>query len=185
MGLTLVSPATVTLVSMAEVRVACRLLSDDVSQDDQLALILPAAIEAVERWTGMVFGLATWRLSMRRFADMIELPCWPVFEVLSVKYRDIAGALQLLGSEVWEADLGGSPQAVLRAHNAAWPAVKDMVDAVEVEFRAGYDPAEGTPALPAQAKRAVLGMAAELFDMGLAAPMPQGVQDALWALRRF
>lgn len=181
MGLRQIVPPAALPVSLAEARTIVGVHEADTSHDARLGLLLPAAVEAVERFTGLALAPQTWRLTLDAFSDAIELPRWPVSAVTTVNYRDPAGDAQVVGGSVWQADLESEPARVVRRVGQAWPKTLDAVNAVWIDFACGW----AAGALPAGLKRAVLGMTTQMFDFGIYAEMPAGVSEALMSWRRW
>lgn len=174
MGLTLITPATVPPVTLADARTVCRIEASETSFDPLLTLLLGAAVDELAAFTGQALGEQGWRLSLDQFTDTIELPRGPATAVASVGYYDIAGTLQTLSPAIYTIDLVTNPQWLVLNSGKSWPELLDAVNVVRVDFTAGYSPATLPPGL----KGAVLGLIAHRWDNGAAATIPAGVLDA-------
>ena len=72
MGLTLITPATVSPVSLAEAKVLCRM--DYGAADAELGLLLPAAVSALGEFIGQPLGEEVWKLTLMRSARRSSCP---------------------------------------------------------------------------------------------------------------
>lgn len=156
MGLTLVTPATDTPVTLAEAKAWCRV--DGTADDDALNMSLAAATGQVEDFTGKALAEQTWLLALDDFSDVIELPRGPVLAVTSITYLDATGDEQLLDPSIYTLDLVSNPQRIVRNCGESWPEVSGAVNAVSIVFTAGY------ATLPAPIKMSILMLVAQWFD---------------------
>lgn len=176
-GLTLITAAADMAVSLAEAKAHCGIEVDDF--DTLLTGYIDGATAAAEAFTGQAIRPQTWQLALDDFADAIELPRGPVTEVSEVTYLDEDGASQTLATSSYVIDLVSNPARVVRDSDATWPDVDDVVNAVTIEFVAGY----GT--VPGDIKQALLQAVAAWFaDRATAGALPKGAQDLLWRYRR-
>lgn len=72
------------------------------------------------------------------FDDRIELPLPPLVTVDQVRYRDTAGAWQVLSTSVYGVSLYGVCGMIYRKDGQSWPDVDANPDAVEIAFTCGY-----------------------------------------------
>lgn len=170
MGLSLITPAAGSPVTLAEAKAVCGI--EGSAHDALLALLMPAAVDHLAEWLGTPLGVAGYRLTLDGFSDAIELPKGPVNAVSAVGYLDAASAPQVVSPAVYSLDLVNTPQWVVRNSDASWPTVLDAVNVVTVDFTAGYG---ATIALPAGLKLAVLGLIKHWFENGGDAKVPDGV----------
>ena len=89
-----------------------------------------------------------YRLTVDSFPEAIELLLPPVTSVESVKFIDINGDQQTLDPQDYFLDSVSEPGYLVPSNSRAWPATQDRINAVEVEYTAGY-PA-GTVPTPIQ-----------------------------------
>lgn len=138
MGLTLVEAATVWPVSVEEAKQHC-FATDTSDFDTLLARLIKAATAHAERYTGRTFAVQTWRLTLDAWpaSGAIELPRGPVTDA-TVRYYDEAGDVQDLAPAATVLDLASDPQWIVLAEGEDWPELVDGINAVEVEFVAGY-----------------------------------------------
>lgn len=136
MGLSLITPPVGAVVPIAAVRTYCGV--EDESRDDLLADLLLAAEEHVGGLVGQGLGAAGYRLTLDAFSDAIELPIGPVTGVAAVGYYDAEGLAATVDAGDYALDLVSRPQWVVLNEDASWPETLGAVNAVWVEFTAGY-----------------------------------------------
>lgn len=160
MTLSLITPAASPPVSLATVK-AWAGVEDD-SFDPVLDAMRLAAIGHVEEVLGRALGVQTWRLTLDAFSDAIELPRGPVLGVAanSFKYIDPAGAPQVVPAETYSLDLVSTPGWIVRNEGASWPEALDRVNAVQVDFEAGWT----ETLLPPAMRAAVCMLAVNWFE---------------------
>lgn len=113
----------------------------DGSDDDALILsLIRAARMHAEGYTHRAFVRQTWRVTLRWFPSVIELPVMPVRSVTSVQYVDTAGVTQTLAVALYQVDLTTSDRVlIMPAFGETWPSTRgDTFDAVTIEFVAGH-----------------------------------------------
>lgn len=158
MGLVLVTPATALPVSLATVRAFCAV--EDGSRDSLLGTLLAGVCAHAGRFLDRSLGEAGYRLVLDTFSDAIELPVGPVFGSPAVRYLDTAGVQQTVDSALYTLDLSSNPQWVVLNDGEDWPETLEAVNAVSVEFTAGWTEAT----LPPDVKAAVGLCVAAQFD---------------------
>lgn len=135
-----------------DARLQCRVVGS--AHDDLFAMLIPAACEWVEAYTGRALLERVYTLAFDRFpcaGEYIELPRAPLASAsITFKYRDAAGDLQTLASTVYRVERGTGerpqPARVLLAVDQAWPTATDgLSDTVLIEFPAGYANAAAVP----------------------------------------
>ena len=171
MGLTLITPASSLPVTAAQVKLLTRI--DDTAFDDLLGLLLPAAHRAIGELAGASLGEQAWQLTLDAFSDAIELQRGPVTAVSAVGYTDPDGAAQVVDPAIYTIDLASTPQWLVRNADSAWPTPLDRINAVTVDFTAGWTDAT----LPDDLRLAVAGLVQHWFESGPAAPIPAGVTN--------
>jgi uncharacterized phiE125 gp8 family phage protein len=163
MPLTLVTPSDEEPVSLDEMKQ--HLKREDVSDDDEyIDSLIRAARELIEQSTGCAFVDQTWRLTLRDWpcSGFVRLPRNPLLEVVSVTYRDTAGAYQTLQENVGYFVDAASEPGTIDAGNGCWPITGCYADAIVVVFRAGYLDLESSRSgdIPDRAKLAIKHLAA-------------------------
>lgn len=177
MGLTLITAATTLPVTLAEAKAHCGV--EDGAHDAVLNALLKSACAWVGTQLDRALGEATWLLTLDTFSDWIELPRGPVTAITAFSYLDPAGAQQTVDSSRYTVDLTSTPQGLARNSDEVWPEVLDAVNAVAVEFTAGWD----ADTLPQELRLAVLRCVAVQFnDRGAAFPDVSELTEAYQSL---
>lgn len=120
----------------------------DISTDDTLIdLLIKAAREEVETYTGRAFVKRTYRADIPRFFDVMELPHPPVIAISGIQYYTATSpaALTTLATSNYTLDRN----RVIRSYDGTWPAVDPVPNAVQITYTAGY-PATSSPEVPAE-----------------------------------
>jgi uncharacterized phiE125 gp8 family phage protein len=175
------TPPTAEPVSLAEAKAHLRVnWSDD---DALITAYAKAARSGVEAYLKAACLATTYQLKLDRFPATIELPVGPVLTAdgFSIKYLDDAGDEQTLAAGKYKVSLG--ERAIVRpSYGNTWPSTRAELDAVTVEFVAGWPEAN----LPAVIKAAVLLWLGDLYSnrentlLGTAAiKMPTGIEALL------
>jgi hypothetical protein len=164
-ALTLVAGPAVEPLTLADAKNWVRHDPDDSSQDAVYTPLIKAARQACEGVARIALVTQTWRLTLDRFpgyggagfggqgspdywrlgpdADprVVRLPRPPLQSISSVKYLDMAGALQTLATSEYVVDLDSQPGRIAPAFGKFWPPTYPVPNAVQVQFVAGYGPA--------------------------------------------
>lgn len=169
MHLLVVTPP-LPVVTLTEAKAHLR--RDDEDDNDLVAAYLAAAqgsIDGPPGWLGRALGLQTLELHCEGFLglDCLTLPCPPFVDMVSIGYRDHAGAWQMLDPALVETTPWGRIQAV---PGQTWPTPLYGRSTVRIRYRAGYpdmpgeDGAPATSTLPAPIRAAILMMTADLYE---------------------
>lgn len=162
MGLVQLTPPDEEPLTYEEAKAHLR-LTDDAEKDLVTVLIL-AAREHAEARTRRAFVSQVWRLTLDAFPRTergdrpIVLAKGTLQEVVSVQYRDAAGALVPLDPTAYVVDASAAPGRIHPAYGTRWPTTRCEPNAVQVEFRAGYGPATKVPASLKAAMKLHLGL---------------------------
>ena len=161
--LEVVTDATESVISVADFKLAARVMTDTV-EDTFIESIIRSAQVMVENHTGL--SLAPRVLRMRA-------SCWPapgtglvlwyptVTEVTSVEYLDDAGDLQTLPVAYYDADIEGNLlPAISLAYTQTWPVLRHHPAPVRVNYKAGMPSASCPPPL----RDAVRMIAQDLYE---------------------
>jgi hypothetical protein len=145
-----------------EVKTYSRITSG--TADDKLIdRLIASARRHVENFTHRQLICATWTLAVDRFpaivwgvrapamqplvldnlwfrpgVDSIHLNIGPVASVSSLKYLDTTGTQQTLATDRYFVDTVTEPGRVTPVYGSSWPAALFRVNAVQVQFVAGY-----------------------------------------------
>lgn len=146
MTLKLTTARTLQPITRAEAKLHLRV---DASDEDALidALIVAATDDAEHLMSRAVLP-QTWTLYLDDFcADQIDLQRPPVTAITTVKYLQASdGALTTLPDTEYTLAAGSDYTArVLPAYGKAWPATRDMPEAVQIAFVCGYANAAAVP----------------------------------------
>lgn len=139
MPLRRVSGPSVEPVSLAEAKLHLR---EDLTESDTLiTALITAAREQAEHRTGRSLVTTTWLHTEDQFPEAIRLRMTRVLSVTQLRYRDPAGAWQVLSGSSYTLD-NGSEYAnwVYPAAGFSWPATWDQPNGVEVTYTAGFGP---------------------------------------------
>jgi uncharacterized phiE125 gp8 family phage protein len=111
-----------------------------------IAGYVEAARTMAEVFTGRAFVTQTWELVIDKFPTMeIRLPLPPLQSVASIKYDDGGGSEQTLPQSGYEVDNISQPGWVVPA-TSGWPTnLWQGINAVRIQFVAGYPPGTGSP----------------------------------------
>ena len=114
-------------------------LKVSVSTDDALITrLIQVAREFCEDYTNRSFITTTWQLYLDIFPEVIYLERTPNPTVSWVKYYDETPTLQILGTANYTKDEVGEPGRIRLADGYTWPTIKVMLNAVQVQYTAGY-----------------------------------------------
>jgi uncharacterized phiE125 gp8 family phage protein len=163
----IVTPAASLPVTRSDAKAEFRI--ETTHYDDEIDRKLAVATEEVEEECRLQLLNATWKLILDRFPESdhcgpgeILIEKCPVASITSVVYVATDGTTTTLATSDYRTDLVGFPARIQPAFGLAWPATRDVSNAVTVTFVAGY----GASAIsaPARTKQAVLCRARELFE---------------------
>lgn len=148
-------------VTLADFRAHTR---SDAGGDDSYVedILIPAARETCEDLCWRSFIETQWRLTLDEFPAAITVMRSRLLSVLSVRYRDTTGAWQTLAATEYQVDTRSEPGRITTAYGKSWPSTYNEMNAVEVNFSAGYGPNAGD--VPHKTKLAILILAAHWFE---------------------
>lgn len=158
---TITAPTLLSLVSLAEMRLHCKLDPDGGGthpDDSQLQIALAAAHRMAEHHTGAAIGAQVREIALDAFPDgPIKLKPGPVSSITSVKYLDTASVEQTMDSADYSLDDYSTPAWLVPAYGTLWPVTLDAANAVKVRF------ACGTNAIDPAIKAALLLLVGHLY----------------------
>jgi uncharacterized phiE125 gp8 family phage protein len=168
-------------LTVADARDQCGIAATETGFDSQLGVIIAAAVDQVERWTGTKLAEQTVVLKTGDWADLERVPVGPVSEVVSITYRDSTGATQTLPTSVYELHGAGTLRPSIQLQDGqSWPALLANASAVTVTLTCGY------AALPGAVRIALLMLIAQWFENrgavnvgNIVNDMPNGPRDLL------
>jgi len=146
MSLKLITPASELAVSLAEAKLHLRVTAS--AEDALIEALIVAATEMAEQATnGTAIMPQTWELTLDAFPPSFKLEVTPVASISSIKYFDADGVQQTLDSALYTLDAARdqAPAYVVPAYGTSWPATRNQVNAVTLQFVAGYANAAAVP----------------------------------------
>ena len=143
MTLKLITPPAEEPVTLAEVKVQCRVDSDITADDTLLTGLAVAAREACEHELGRALIEQVWERTLDVFpCGGIALGMPPVSEIVAVTYIDVDAVEQTLATSAYTLDNATDSEAfALPAAGTDWPDTGEYLNAVKVRFKAGFGPA--------------------------------------------
>lgn len=126
------APAVTLEQARAQVRADCE------DEDTLLTALIDVATQAAADRLQRALVPTRYRLTVDSFPAAIELIMPPIISVESVKYIDIDGVKQTLDPQDYYLDSVSEPGYLVPAADRAWPVTQDRINAVEVEYTAGY-----------------------------------------------
>lgn len=118
-----------------------------------------------QSWTMTLDGFPCARGGDRPISPLaraIEVPLPPLITVDAIKYLDAVGSELTLAPSAYRVQMQGRMPALIHpAPGVSWPATFDTVDAVTVDFTAGYG---GPEALPPKIRSLALLMITHLYE---------------------
>ncbi len=134
--------------------------TDCADEDVLMAAYIEVATQAASDRLQRSLVPTRYRLTVDSFPDALELLMPPITSVESVKYIDINGDQQTLDPQDYFLDSVSEPGYLVPSSTRAWPCTQDRINAVEVEYTAGY-PA-GT--VPTPIKQWILLAIGDLYE---------------------
>jgi len=171
-------------VTVDEVKAA---LNVDFTDDDALIeAFIGAAVDAVEKMTGLQLMTQTWQMAFEDPATIVDLPRLPVQSVSSIIFYDsdnVSASASVSDYYLFGDDRSAwmEPKA-----NAVWPAHYARADAITIVWVAGY---ESASEVPDALRQAVKMLTCHFYEnrsaVGKAmAEVPLGVQSMIGLYRR-
>lgn len=155
-------PPAAEPITLAEALVHLRETADGGANDAYITSLITVARTACEDRIERSLIATPWTLRLDAFPDAIELTPAPVVEVTAVSYLDTEGAEQTVDLADTYLDKASEPAWLLPAPGVTWPATLDRVNAVTVEYTAGYGP--NGASVPAPLKHWILLALTELYE---------------------
>lgn len=174
-GPVLVTPATVTPVSLNEAKLHLRVAFPDdegnVPASDEDAIIqafIDAAVSYLDGPQGILGRCLveqTWRADFSGFEQRLCLPFGPVISVVSVTWRNADGQIATVDDDNYllQADAGGNTYLVFRS-GYNFPSSLAEFDPIAVTFKAGYPLVDEKPTTPSALKVAILLLVGTWFE---------------------
>lgn len=161
-SLQVTTPPAAEPITLAEAKLHLRV--DHAEDDTYITTLIEAARDWAECFTSRAIITQTFKMYLRTFPGFggIVVPRAPVISLTSIIYYDQNNTLQTLDPAVYETDFVREPGRIDRVFGQVWPSVYPRVNAVCVEFVAGYGAAGAN--VPAGLRRAILQRLTELYE---------------------
>lgn len=171
-GIRVISSPTIEPVTVEEVENHLRLERYGPDRD-WVVMMIPAAREWCEGWTGRALAPATFELAASAWPLRLELPMSPISAVTSVIYTDGDGIPTLLDTSDYILDNFADPARLDTAYGLTWPTLQAVTNGIRIRYVAGYSrpgpvdegsPTVDTPPLPASIRAAILLVLGHLYE---------------------
>lgn len=144
-------------LSLNEAKAQIRKELTETDEDDSINAWIVAARQACEQFTRRSLITQVWELFLDEFPDttkgIIKLP-WPNLRAVThIKYYDTDGVQQTLSTSLYQTDIKSVPGRVSPAYNESWPDTRELLNAVEIRYSAGYG--DAASAVPGPIKQAM------------------------------
>src|SRR5262245_11010801 len=163
MALRLITAPAVLPLTLTEVKQHLRV--DYTEADDLITAYIEAATSYVQgefSYTGRALVTQTWQLVIDHFpVHEIKIPLPPLQSITSIEYDGTDGLPIILATDQYAVDDSSEPAWIVPT-TAGWPtAVLNAINAVRIEFIAGYPATSDSPPdlranIPASIKQALL-----------------------------
>lgn len=160
------TPPVALAVTLAAAKETLRIDESDTSLDASITLWIKAISGEARQKLRRSLTTQGWRLTLDAFEDALRLDNAPIVAVTSIKFFDTANVLQTLHPDDYIVDVVSEPGYVVPANGKAWPATYDRVNAVIVDYTAGYG--DTADSVPAEIQQYILAKLALQFDGGAA-----------------
>lgn len=125
--------------------------------DTLIEALIVAARDYAEVYTRRAIPSCTYRLYLDAFPCLIELAMPPVRSVSSIVYVDDDGDETTLATDQYTVDTKTEPARITPAYGLSWPTARCQLNAVYVEFAAGWASAADVPRGIKQAMLLMIG----------------------------
>ena len=153
-----VPPATEPL-TLTEVKAHLRV--DGADSDTLLTAQIQAAREHAETYLNRALITQTVQARYDYFTEDMYVPKPNLQSVTSVKYIDTNGVEQTLNATLYKVDTFSVPGRIVPAYGEIWPSVRNEINAITIEYVAGYADAD---AVPQAIKQALLLHIGHMFE---------------------
>lgn len=123
-------------VTVAEAKLRLRI--DGTSDDTDLQMMIEAATQLASTFTRRSIATDSRRVTLDAFPSEIALQFPPIVSVTNITYIDTNGVTQALDSNQYVLDSISEPGWILPANGTTWPETQDTINAVVVNYTAGY-----------------------------------------------
>jgi len=146
-------------VTLEEAEAHLRFECDDDIQTELLQRCINSATKYAEDYTGLSVREQEIEIALNEFPECgIKLPKHPILEINSVKYIDRDGVEQTVDANNYFVDDYEYKPELRPVHGFSWPSTRKQVNAVKVNYNAGYEDAY----VPDGIKSAILLLVSDL-----------------------
>ncbi len=171
MALTLITAPTVSPISLQQAKDHLRISHSDDDTKVQFCIDSATAfVDGEDGFLGRCLVTQTWELTIDTFPEAeIKIPLPPLQQVLTVSYDDSDGNGQTVAPADYYVDVASEAAWLVPITGFTWPTTLDGVNAVRVQFIAGYPPTTDSPPdlagnVPASIRQAMLLMIGSYFE---------------------
>jgi len=156
-------PAT-TPISLVEVKDFLRLDTADTLEDAFLTLLIEAAVDFVEKYTGREMINKTFKTYRQSFNESTEVRRSKLQSITSINYYDSTEALVTVSGAVYAHTDASDYSRIYVQANQSWPStgLSGRLNPVEITFVAGYGPSAAD--VPAALRRGMLEHVLYLYE---------------------
>ena len=160
-------------VTLAELRTDLGMHHTD--HDTLLGNLITAAREWCENYTRRAFVWQTLVMRMDCFPAVILLPKPPFRQMVAIRYEDGSSPSAEVDAANYEVDGVSAPARVTPVFGGVWPTPNLQLNAVHVEWIAGYPPSDDSPTdyaanVPQGIKQAIRLLARQMYEDSSKAP---------------
>jgi uncharacterized phiE125 gp8 family phage protein len=150
-----------TVVNLTEAK--AQMVVNHDTDDTLIGFLISAATRELQVLAGRQFVDATFKMYLDEFppGDSIRIPRSPLDSVTSVTYVDGNGVTQTFSTDDYDVDTKGKRGSIRLADGSVWPTTKFTLNAVTIEFVAGYGAATVVPDVH---KQAILVVVSDLYE---------------------
>jgi len=158
--------------------------------DGYIEALTLAAAEACENFQSRKYMQAGKVLKLDEFPEdgVIRPPWAPLIQVDSIQYVDTDGATHAVDSGDYDVDTESEPGRITPAFNESWPATRPEINAVTINYQAGYATADEVPDAVKHAIKLLVGHYYEHRESASEVKLQeisQGIQSLLGPTRVF
>ena len=188
MNLTLVTAPLIEPVTLTEAKNHMRVELDE--DNTLIEGLIVAARQHAERFLKRQLITATWKLELDAFpANEIRVPLPPMQSsteafTMTVKYVNTEGTQTTWDSGEYDVDVRAEPGRIRPAYGYTWPSIRSQINAVEVNYQAGYG--DAVTDIPEGIRLAIKILVAHWYEnrqvvSGLQTnTIPLGAESLLW-----
>lgn len=161
MALVLTEAPAAEPISVSEAKAFLRVDGDD--ENALIGSLITTARSLIERTLGLALITQSWSYFLDAWPGSlcVVLPIAPVQSVTAIKLYDSSGTPTALGTASYSADVLSQP-ARIALQAAAPPVVMRPLNAIEIDFTAGYG--DGADAVPSPLRQALLLLVAHWYE---------------------